>query len=164
VINSAGYQAIKDKIRSFIPEGSVIGMLFEHGNNHTVVKSNKTGLLQHDIYSWEILGKDLVSLEEVSKESRFIESTIKDWMAGLDKKNRQDFIEALFSILYATEAKSFPEIGSDWLKNSIAMIQSFTSLDDHSRDMLGKTLKVFFQAARNNIPALLPLKMPQRRK
>jgi len=139
-------------------------MLFEHGNNHTVVKSNKTGLLQHDIYTWEVMGNDLVRLEGVSRESRFIVSTIKEWMTSLDKKQRQDFIEALFSILYSTEAKSFYEIGSDWLKKSIAMIQSFTSLDDHSRDMLGKTLKVFFQAARNNIPTLLPLKIPRRRK
>ena len=155
VINTEGYQAIKSKFRSFIPQGSVVGLLFEHDCDHTVVKSSNIGLFQHDIYSWEVMGNDLVRLPGINKGSRFMADTIKEWLADLDMKQRRDSIEALFTILNSTEAKSFFDFGSDWLKNSAAMLKTIKNLDNHSRDMLGKTLKVFVRAARENIPTLI---------
>jgi hypothetical protein len=160
VINSEGYQAIKNKIHSFKPEGSIVGMLFEQDSTTTVVKSTKSGLFQHDVYSWEIMGNNLVTIEGISKGSLFIGNTIKDWLNSLDKKQRRDFAESLFSILQSTEADTFPELGSDWLKNSRAILQSITNIDAKSKDMIMQTLKIFFRAAKKNISVLLPPKTP----
>jgi hypothetical protein len=161
VIHSEGYKAIRDKIISFVPETSVIGMLFEHDNNYTVVKSTQTGLLQHDVYSWEVAPADVVRLKKINKESRFIDRTIKEWLAGLDYKQRQDFTDALYTILSSTETSSIPELTAGWLRNAVVMIQSLTSIDEQSRDMVFKTLSALLRAARNNIYTLLP---PQKRK
>ncbi|MDR2617592.1 MAG: DUF2974 domain-containing protein [Treponema sp.] len=156
VIHSEGYKAIRDKIISFVPETSVIGMLFEHENNYTVVKSTQTGLLQHDVYSWEVAPADVVRLKRINKESRFIDRTIKEWLAGLDYKQRQSFTEALYTILSSTETSSIPELTAGWLRNAVVMIQSLTSIDDQSRDMVFKTLSALLRAAKNNIYTLLP--------
>ncbi|WP_043923284.1 DUF2974 domain-containing protein [Leadbettera azotonutricia] len=161
IIKKDGYQAIKEKIFSFVPETSIIGMLFEHETNYTVVKSVQIGLLQHDVYSWEVAYNDVVRLDEVNKESRFIDRTIKEWLSSLDNKQREGFTEALFTILGSTEASSFPELGTGWLKNTAAMIQSLTSIDETSRDMLFKTIGALLGAAKNNIHTLLP---PQKKK
>jgi hypothetical protein len=156
VISSEGYLAIRDKIVSFVPESSVVGMLFEHEDNYTVVKSSRAGLLQHDIYSWEVTCNDLVRLDRVDKHSRFIDKTIKEWIAGLDKEQRQGFAEALYTILSSTEASSIPELTADWFKSAAHMIQSLTSINETSRDMVFKTIGALFQAAKNNINTLLP--------
>jgi hypothetical protein len=156
VIKSEGYQAVKHTIRSYVPENSVIGMLFDHDTDYTVVKSTTKGIMQHDVYTWEIMGNNLVSLDRVSKGSLFIGSTMKDWINSLDTKQRKAFIDVLFSILYSTEAHTFTELGSDWLKNSLAILQSITNIDKHSRKMIIKTLRTLFRAARKNITVLLP--------
>jgi hypothetical protein len=156
VISSEGYLAIRDRIISFVPETSVVGMLFEHEDNYTVVKSSQTGLLQHDIYSWEVTCNDVVRLDKVDKQSRFIDKTIKEWIAGLDTEQRQGFAEALYTILNSTEAASIPELTANWFKNAARMIQSFTNISETSREMVLKTIGALFQAAKNNINILLP--------
>jgi hypothetical protein len=158
VIASEGYRAIQKKIISFVPESSVVGMLFEHGENYTVVKSTQLGLLQHDIYSWEVTYNDVIRLDKVNKQSRFIDKTIKEWIAGLDKEQRQGFAEALYNILNSTKASSIPELTADWFKNATLMIQSLTNINETSRDMVFKTIGALFQAAKNNLNTLLPPK------
>jgi hypothetical protein len=156
VISSEGYLAIRDKIISFVPESSVVGMLFEHEDNYTVVKSSRAGLLQHDIYSWEVTRNDVVRLDKVDKQSRFIDRTIKEWIAGLDKEQRRGFVDALYTILSSTEASSIPELTAGWFKSATLMIQSLTNISETSRNMVFKTIGALFQAAKNNINVLLP--------
>jgi hypothetical protein len=155
MISSEGYRDIREKIFSFVPETSIIGLLFEHEENYTVVKSVQTGLLQHDVYSWQVTREDVERLEKINKESRFIEKTLKEWLSGIDNKQRQDFTEALFKILGSLQVSIVPELGDDWFKTGIALIQSLGSIDDKSRSMLFKTLGALLHSAKNNINFLL---------
>jgi hypothetical protein len=162
VMDSAGYQAIRGKICAFVPQDSVIGMLFEHEDDYTVVKSTQTGLMQHDVYFWEVIHNDVVRLDAVTQGSRFIDRTLKEWIGGLDKTQREQFTEALYTILSSTEAKSFPELGARWLKNTGLMIQSLTSVDESTRDLIFKTVAALLKAAKNNINTLQPQTNPKK--
>jgi hypothetical protein len=162
VIQSPGYGAIKKKIRAFIPQDSVIGMLFEHEEDYTVVKSARSGLTQHDVYFWEVNHNDVIRLNEVTKGSVFIDRTLKEWIGGLDRTRREQFTETLYNILSSTEAKSFPELGAGWLKNTILMLQSLGSLDDSTRQLMVNTLAALLKAARNNIYTLMPKSAPKK--
>ncbi|MDR1900589.1 MAG: DUF2974 domain-containing protein [Treponema sp.] len=150
-----GYQAVRDKVQTFVPQSSVIGMLFEHEDDYTVVKSSQTSLMQHEIYSWEVSGGDVVRLDTVTQESRFIDRTIKEWAGGLDPVQRRRFIDAVFEILSSTEAKSLPELTENWFKNTGVMIQSFSRADRLTQELITKTITALFRAAKNNLPALL---------
>lgn len=156
VLQSEGYKAVRKKIISIIPESSVVGMLFEHDYDSVVVKSTKIGLWQHDIYTWEVLGNSLVSVSNLDQGSRFVDSTIREWMASLDKEQLRKFTEALFDILGSGEAKSFLDFGTDWAKNSMAILQSIGRIDGSTRDMFGKAMFAFLKAAQNNIRILFP--------
>jgi hypothetical protein len=156
VVTSAGYQAIKNKIHAFVPQSSIIGMLFEHDDDYTVVKSTQTGILQHIVYSWEVSYNDLIRLDTVTHESHFVDRTLKEWIDGMDKEQRQRFTDALYDILKSTEAKSLPKLTSGWFKNAIRMIQTYTDIDDSTRDLVSKTVSALFKSAKNNIYTLLP--------
>jgi hypothetical protein len=155
VIGSKGYGAIRGKIHSFIPQFSVIGMLFERGDDSTVVKSTENGLKQHDLYSWEVNYNDVIRLDRVSRESRFIDQTIKEWINGLDYPQRQRFIEALYEILNSAEIRSPKELSVRWIKNMGTMIQSLGNTDAQTKDIVFKTLSALFRAAKNNLKTLL---------
>ena len=155
VIKSEGFNEIRERIHSFVPQSSVVGMLLEHGSNFSVVKSSKIGLLQHDLYSWEVTHNDMVRLDDITQSSRFLDKTLRGWIEELDYDQRQRFIEALFAILSASQAKNINELTGDWFKASARMIKSLGNIDEPTRRIIAKTLAALFRSARNNIDTLL---------
>jgi hypothetical protein len=156
IIESGGFQKIQDRIYSFVPESSVVGMLLEHGEDYTVIKSSQTGLMQHELYSWQVTHNDMIRLDKVSQGSRFVDKTLREWINGLDHEHRRQFFDALYSILSASQAKSFPDLTADWFKSAGLMIGTLKDIDDSTKTLIGKTLSALFRAARNNIDTLLP--------
>jgi hypothetical protein len=139
-------------------------MLLEHGEDYTVIKSSQTGLMQHELYSWEVTHNDMVRLDRVSQESRFVDKTLREWINGLDSEHRRQFADTLYAILSASQAKSFPELTADWFKSAVLMLQSLKDIDDSTRALMGRTLAALVRAARNNIETLLPsaVKLPDK--
>ncbi|MDR2184389.1 MAG: DUF2974 domain-containing protein [Treponema sp.] len=155
VLAAKGYEAVKDRIHTFVPQSSVIGMIFEHDDDYTVVKSAQTGLMQHNLYSWEVTFNDVCRLDRVTQRSRFVDRTIKDWISGLDVEQRRQFVDALFDILGSTKARSFTELSSNWLKSAVAMVQTFTAIDDATKNLIGKTLGTLIESAKHNLHLLM---------
>ena len=155
IIESKGYKKIKGCIQLFIPHSSIIGLLLKHEDDYTVVKSSQSGLMQHSLYSWEITHNDIIQIDHISKSSRFVDMTIKEWIAELDYEQRQKFIEALFTILCASQAKSTNDLTHDWLKSTAHIIQSLGNIDESIKRNITKALTSLFRSARNNFYALM---------
>jgi hypothetical protein len=99
LMGDAGYLAMVPKIHTYIPQSSIIGMLLEHEEPYTVVKSNLFSILQHECYSWEIKGGDFVHVDEITSHSKFIDSTIKHYLSDMTKEERIDFVDTVFGLL-----------------------------------------------------------------
>ena len=152
IISSKAYDGISDKVHTFVPQSSIVGMLLEHEEDYTVIHSKQIGLLQHDLYSWEVMRDDFIKLDTVTNSSRFVNQTIKDWIAGMDQNQREQFVGALFEILSATNARTLPQLTSGWFKNSRILIQSLKNIDEPNKQLLSQTISALFQAARKNFP------------
>ncbi|MDR2729846.1 MAG: DUF2974 domain-containing protein [Treponema sp.] len=150
-IESGGFIKIKNKICSFVPQSSVVGMLLEHGNDYSVIRSNQIGLLQHYLYSWEVTRNDLVYVNKISYASRFMDKTLNDWINGLNANSREQFFDALFNILNATNAKSLTELEGSWFKAAGKMLYSMTLFDETTKKLIKRTLGMLFDAAKYNL-------------
>jgi hypothetical protein len=155
VLKSDGFAAIKDRIQLFIPQSSIVGMLFEHGCNRTVIRSSKIGLLQHELYSWEVTHNDMIRLEEVTMGSHVLDKTLKDWISNLDNNQREQFCNAFYSILTASEAKSLSELEKSWLKAGGKMLMFIANIDEKSKKLILKTTGELFKAAQRNINSMV---------
>jgi len=155
IIASEGFAAMKDRIRSYVPQASVVGMLLERGYDYQVVKSSQTGLMQHDLYSWEMTHNNMVQVDNITVGSRFVDKTLHDWIDILDNEHREQFFDALYSILGASEVKSLPELESSWFKAVGRIIKSLGSIDESTRNIINKAFGELFNAARRNIDTLL---------
>jgi hypothetical protein len=155
VIASDGFAQIKTRIHSFIPQESVVGLLLEHGNDHRVIKSAQAGLRQHELHSWEVTHNDMVHVDSVTQGSQFINKTLREWIGALDIVHREQFFEALYTILSASQAKSLPELGSLWFRNAGLMLKTLGNIDDSTRELIRKTLAALISTARRNIDTLL---------
>ncbi len=142
VIESQGYKQMLHKIKTIIPESSVVGMLLEHEEEYVIVKSKKNGILQHDIMNWEVLGTKLIYLESVSKNSRKLDYTIKSWLENIDINQRAQFIEALYNVLASTGAKTVSELTADKLKNINMALKTWGTMEETTKEMVIETLKI----------------------
>ncbi len=99
MMRDPGYLAVVPRIRTFIPQSSVIGMLLEHEEPYTVVRSTNVGLMQHDPYSWEVMGGSFLTVQEITHSSQFLDATIKVWFSGMTDQERNRLVDVLFGLL-----------------------------------------------------------------
>lgn len=156
VVKKEMFQLLDGRLHSFVPQSSVIGMLMEHEEDYVVVRSRQIGILQHDLYSWEVKGPDFVQLDAVKYSSRFLDKTIKEWLTRLEPSQREAFVDAIFNILGSTNANSFSEMKQDILKNSGIILKSVGKLDHENRKMVLNTLSLLLQSAQESLPEFLP--------
>ena len=129
-------------------------MLLEHEEEYRIVHSTQTGLLQHDLFSWEVMGNDFVYLDTVSSRSRFMDKTLKDWMLHMDSSQREQFIEAIYSIFNETNAKTLEELTSNWYKNALIILKSLKNMDGSLKQFTSEILSLLIKSAKQNLTML----------
>ena len=115
-------------------------MLFENDGRYSVVKSTVSGLMQHDAFSWEILGTDFITLEELTKESRDMTLVMNQWLSKMDIESRKKFVNAIYEILVATKATTITELNDD----KALILKALRNTDKETRRMVFKTLGLLF--------------------
>lgn len=145
VLEDPGYRKILNRIQTFVPQSSVVGMLLEHEEPYTVIRSTEEGLLQHEPYSWEVRGNGFVKLRQVTEGSRIVDGTIKGWLAGLSIKDREVFIDTLYELLKSSDIEHIGELAKP--KNIYTVLQKLGQEDGKTKWMLAQTLIKFLLAA-----------------
>ena len=157
VIEQNSYKSMISKIHTYVPQSSVFGMMFEHAEEYTIVKSTQKGFLQHDIYSWEIKRNHFVTLNTMTNTSAFFDHTLTALVSDMDEQQRKAFIEGVFSLLENTEDKTFNEIAENWKSNSGKIFKSLKNMDNKTRSLIISTLLNLIRCAKNNFSDINPL-------
>jgi len=105
-----GYIKIVPKIRTYIPQSSVVGMLLQHEEKYTIVKSRHYSLMQHNPYFWEIIGPGFVLMEEVTDSSVKIDKALKGWMEELTIEERSNLIDTIYDFLTEDGASNIKDL------------------------------------------------------
>jgi len=148
------------KLESYLPQSSLVGVLLNHPKEYTIVHSNeKSGITQHDPFSWELHGPNFQTLESRTKDSIFIEKTAHSWLTKLNIEERKKFLITLFAIIDKTGVKSVDEFGENWSRHSAIVFTELRAADSETRETVWKIIQVFFQAARANIPQTKALQL-----
>ena len=142
--DKTGYKSMKQRIRTYIPKSSVVGMLLEHGNDYTIVASTEEGILSHNPLTWEVSGPAFVHEKELSKFSRQTNEALRSWLNMLTIEQREQFVEALFDIIQASGAQTLTDLSKERLAVIDAMIKKLISMDKKTRVLLRDTIISFF--------------------
>ena len=140
------HQCVADRIVSIIPKSSVVGMLLEHEESYTVVDSNQLGFLQHDGFSWQVMGDHFIHLRQVTQQAHLSDQELRAWVQTLSVEQREAFVNALFDILTASGAVTLTDLKLDKFKNAGAMIKAMTGLDKETRTGLLKFVGILFKS------------------
>ncbi|MBQ9113153.1 MAG: DUF2974 domain-containing protein [Clostridia bacterium] len=143
-IESEEYLAIRDRIRTLVPQSSVVGMLLEHEESYEVVKSNQVGLLQHNGFSWEVMGGRFIHTDSVTEESRYIDLTLKQWLSEMTAEERKHVIDAVYEILASTNAKTLTELSAEKLK----VVKAWNTLDPEAKTIVKRMIRLVTKNAK----------------
>lgn len=133
IINSPGYKNICGRVKTFVPQSSVIGMLLGHKEKMKTVKSDNSGIMQHDIYSWNVGNKKFPYLKSVDSTSIFIDNTLKKWLSEMTKEEFNSFVEAVFTVMSETNFETLREMGEKKFESTASMLKSVKNLDEDTR-------------------------------
>ena len=147
VIALPGYQRICARVQTFVPQSSIVGMLLEHEEANTIIHSTGDGFGQHNLYTWEVLRDRFVTLETVTNGSRFLDRTLKQWLAGLEPEQRERTIDTVYHMLCETNAETLHELKENRFSRALALLRSAKGLDEDTRKLLVHAAGVFFRSA-----------------
>lgn len=152
VLELPQYQRIAHKITSIVPKSSVVGMLLEHNEDYVVVDSSQVGLLQHDGFSWEVLGGSFVRLRNVTRSAQINDLVLKEWVRNMPIDQRERFVDGLFSVLEASGAVTLTDLKDEKLKSAAAVVKAMKDMEKDTRDALSYAIRLLF---RSNLKVLL---------
>lgn len=141
------YNAINEKTFWYLPYESMIGTLLCHGTNEFVIRSTNKGIMQHDPFSWELLGNCFIRESCLSKEALLAHMAIDECMKKLTLAQRKQFVSIVFDALAATEAKTLSDINA---KSIMGMIDTVKNIDAESKKLLSDMIKLVLKTVREN--------------
>ena len=139
------HQRVADRIVSIVPKSSVVGMLLEHEEDYTVVDSSQQGLMQHDGFSWEVLGDHFVKLRSVTRQGHLNDLTLKEWVHNMPLDQREKFVDGLFTVLSASGAVTLTDLKEESLKAAGAMVRAMKDMEKDTRDALIYAVRLLFR-------------------
>ena len=151
VVKREGYRDIMDRVHTFLPESSIVGMLLEHGTEYEVVKSTGLAITQHNPFIWEVIGNEFILVDSLSKESLNINTAIRSWITQLSYDERREFVDAMFQVLSETGATSLAELNNEKFGAADAMIKALKTMDSTAKVHLKDTIDLLFEEARKVI-------------
>lgn len=131
------------KLETYLPQDSVIGRIMEHKDKCEVIRSNEKGIMQHDIYSWEVLGTDLIKQEKLTDDSEIINQTLNDWLENTTNEQRKVFLDGIFELFYSTDAKTFSDISKNLSNNIKAILKTYHNISETDKEIITEMLKIF---------------------
>ncbi len=151
VTETEEYKRILEKIHTYIPQSSIIGRLLEHEEKYKVVQSIEKGIMQHDIYSWQVLGTKIIQLEEVTNGSEFINQTVRNWLKETTPEQRKESIDILYKVIESTNATTLREISGAIFKNIGVILKTYKNVDEKDKKMITQMALSLGTAAKESL-------------
>lgn len=105
------YRDISDRIFTVRSQHSTVGTLMNEPGTVITVVSSVQGPSAHDPFTWEVLGTGFVrDPKGQSAQSRKFEQAMNDTLREMDREERTEFIEELFSILSAGGSRTLSDL------------------------------------------------------
>ncbi|MBQ9659461.1 MAG: DUF2974 domain-containing protein [Clostridia bacterium] len=147
IIEKYGKKSIIDKIETYFPQDSIIGRILNHEEKCSIVQSTQKGILQHDIYSWQVLGTEPVYAMQLTDASENINMTITNWLENTTNEQRKIFFDSIFELFYSTEANTFGEITQNLTKNLSVILKRYGQISPEDKKTITEMIKTFIKYA-----------------
>ena len=140
------HRRVAERIFSIVPKSSVVGMLLEPEEEYTVVDSNQLGFMQHDGFSWQVMGDHFIRLRQVTRQAHLSDQELRTWVQSLSVEQRENFVTALFDVLTASGAVTLTDLKAESYKAVGPIVKAMKDLDKETREGLMEFVAILFKS------------------
>ncbi len=140
IAETPGYKELSARMVKLVPQKSFVGQLLQSDGRETVVESEGTGLLQHDIFKWHFSENGAFVPADGRNSLRSAAARINTNLARLSPRQTESFVDALFGILAEAEIDNLVSFSENWVKNSRKILSAYIGLDDETKELLSDTV------------------------
>lgn len=144
IINSSKYQKIENKIRSYYPEESIVGMIMENRGKKKIVTSTRHKIYAHNIHTWN-LENIYFSYGHLSNFSKSIKHKMDLMLNNFDESQKELFVHAVFKLINENDQdlqNAIKELNIAKLKN---MIKGAISLNNDEKKLILDVFKIIIK-------------------
>ena len=137
LVNEPCYQAVADRLFTFIPASSIVGVLLEHAEDYEVVDSTARSIMQHEPLSWCVEGPHFVHLGQRSQLGQLSDGVLREWIGSMTPQEREQFSRAFFDILSrGGRTKTLEELRSGGLAAGAALLREYAGADEEQKKII----------------------------
>ncbi len=152
-----GYRRIAGRLRTYMPQHSLVGVLLHNSAEYSVVESCETGAAAHNGFTWQVLGTRFVRAPGFSLRSRVYREAMRQWSEELDLQQRQELINAVFDALESTGARTLTDLTGQRVRNALYAARDLLG-DEAERavfaDSMESLARAYISSAKDALPTL----------
>lgn len=145
VLEKSHYDAIAPRVVKILPNSSLVGMIFESDMYFQVVKSKTFGLLQHDPYTWLVVGNHLARANDLYERRKQMDNDLNQWILSLDEQQLRTFVDTMFQVISASQTDNLIDFTAEWKRSVNGIIGALKEVDEETREVLKKMIKSLFE-------------------
>ncbi|MDY3251139.1 MAG: Mbeg1-like protein [Candidatus Choladocola sp.] len=140
-----GFHRVEDRYCKIVPEQSLVGMLLVNYKRYRVVRSYRSGVIQHDLMQWKIHNGKFVYRKDVYRRSSRKTEILNAWVSSLSRAQITEFVGTLYELLRSTQIKTVYDLMKAPLRKLYTICRCFAGLDERRRKSFIQTVKKLFQ-------------------
>lgn len=146
IINSNNYNNVMEKVNTYIPQSSIIGRLLEHDDDYDIIYSTQKGVMQHDIFSWQVNVNNLVRIQKLTDDSDFVNEVLRNWLKNTTIEQRKNFINIIYEVIVTSEIKKVTDFKIDTVKKISNVIKTYRNIDNKEKKEIEKMVRLLFES------------------
>ena len=159
-IQSDAYRELAPRVRSVIPQSSVVGLLMGYHPVYTVVRSTSVSLWQHDAFKWQLDGPRFDTVRDLHLSSEIMNDALHAFLEESSPRDRREFVSAVFQVLEATGASTLSELTSSGIRSAAALVSATASMEEQQRklmfDIFTRMMRIGIDAAQQKVLSAVP--------
>ncbi len=150
MVDDPAYQAVKGRIRAFVPEESIVGMLMEHEEDYIVVKSQGSSIMQHEGAHWQVKRDGFVVVDALDKNSKWANDNFRLWLAKVSPEERKHLVNAFFTLFEKAGIEDFTELLEMDTKRAGSLLKAVATIPKEDRELAEKLMKLLIEQGRKS--------------
>lgn len=152
VYHSPGFKRSIKKMKTYLPEGSIIGTMLDHPERVVIVKSEVPMQHQHDPRRWSVARNSFVLADGLTVGARILRHSLINFNHSIPDAKRGETFAALFDAFENSDINDVNQLFSHKLVGTYRLGRILMSLDPDQRKILTSMFTDIWNTYRNNLP------------
>lgn len=150
VFNSPGFKRTQSKMKTYLPEGSIIGTMLDHPERVLIVKSSAPMKDQHDPRRWKVGRDSFVLADGLTAGARILRHSLIQFNHSIPEEKRSELFTALFDAFENSDINDVNQITTHKLLGTYRFGRVILSLDPELRKIFNSMFTDIWKTYRTN--------------